>query len=122
NHGNWHFVQALDSPEIACVGDYSTGATFADVDGDGDLDLIVNGVGTGTRLFINDGHGHFQERKDSGLLRRFGATTSALADIDGDGDLDLYVANYRTTTIRTTGFALLKSGQKLMVRDEDRDQ
>ncbi|MCI0539873.1 MAG: VCBS repeat-containing protein [Verrucomicrobiales bacterium] len=122
NHGGWRFVQATGSPEIACAGEYSTGATFADVDGDGDLDLLVNGIGTGTKLFLNDGRGQFGERSDRGLLRRLGATTCALADIDGDGDLDLYVANYRTTTIRTTGFALMKQGEKLMVRQEDRYQ
>src|SRR3989442_738290 len=49
--------------------------------------------------FLNDGHGHFSEKMDSGLVRRFGSTSMALADIDGDGDLDLYVANYRTTSI-----------------------
>lgn len=122
NLGNCHFAPSLDSPEIACARDYSTGATFADVDGDGDLDLLVNGIGTGTRLFLNDGAGRFRERNDSGLRRQSGATTLALADVDGDGDLDLYVANYRTTTVRTTGFALLKKGERLMVREEDRDQ
>ncbi|HEX7654727.1 MAG TPA: FG-GAP-like repeat-containing protein [Verrucomicrobiae bacterium] len=45
----------------------------------------------------------------------------ALADVDGDGTLDLYVANYRTTTIRSTGFnALMKDGKKV-IRPEDKD-
>ncbi|MHB1308213.1 MAG: VCBS repeat-containing protein, partial [Limisphaerales bacterium] len=92
------------------------------VDGDGDLDLLVNGVGTGTRLFLNDGRGSFTEATNTGLNRTLGATTCALADIDGDGDLDLYVANYRTTTIRTTGFAVLNIGGRRVIRPEDRDR
>jgi hypothetical protein len=42
-----------------------------------------------------------------------------LADLDGDGYLDLYVANYRTTTIRTTGLPLLKINERLSIRPED---
>ena len=87
------------SAGVACTNQFSTGAVLADVDGDGQLDLLVNSIGGGTRLFINDGHAHFTEKIDSGLVRRFGSTSMALADIDGDGDLDLYVANYRTTSI-----------------------
>jgi hypothetical protein len=101
-------------------GNFSTGATFADVDGNGTLDLLINGIGTGTRLFLNDGHGHFTEAKDSGLSPQYGAMTCALGDIDGDGALDLYVANYRTTTVRTTGFGLLNVGGKRMIRPQDR--
>ncbi len=80
--------------EIACADEFSTGATFADVDGDGDLDLLVNGIAAGTRLFLNDGKGRFTEAMNSGLSRTASATSMALADIDGDGDLDLYCAHY----------------------------
>src|SRR6266567_1354820 len=65
----------------------------------GDLDLLVNSLGGGTRLFLNDGKGHFTESTNSGLTRRFGSTSLALADIDGNGTLDLYVANYATSKI-----------------------
>jgi len=122
NLGNWRFEEVTDSPQLACNDQYSTGSAFADLDADGDLDLLVTGVGTGTRLFRNDGKGKFTEALDSGLVRRFGATTLALADIEGDGALDLYVVNYRTTTIRATGFAVLNAGGKRMIRPEDRDQ
>jgi len=107
NVGNWRFENVTPgSPEVACLGQFSTGATFADVDGDGDLDLLVAGLGKGVRLFLNDGKGHFHESTNSGLLQHFGARSMALADIDGDGDLDLYVANYRTTTVRDSPIAV----------------
>ena len=122
NLGGWRFTNVTAQAGVGCPGQYSTGATLVDVDGDGDLDLLVNGIGVGTRLFLNDGHGAFTEKADGGLSRTYGPTTSALADIDGDADLDLYVANYRTTTIRTTGFVLLNVGGKRFLRPEDRDQ
>ena len=99
NLGNWRFEDITSSAGVVCANQLSTGVLLADMDGDGDLDLLVNSIGGGTRLFINDGKAHFTERPDSGLVRRFGSTSMAAADIDGDGDLDLYVANYRTTTI-----------------------
>jgi hypothetical protein len=98
NLGGWKFADITDRAGVACDGQFSTGAVLADVDGDGDLDLLVNGIGKGTRLFLNQGGGAFRERKDSGLLPRGGSHSLALADADGDGDLDLYVTNYRTTT------------------------
>jgi hypothetical protein len=99
NLGNWKFEDVTASAGVACEGQFSTGAVFADIDGDGDLDLLVNALGGGTRLFLNDGKGHFTEAKESGLVRRFGSTSMALADIDGNGTLDLYVCNYATTKI-----------------------
>src|SRR6266508_4047546 len=61
NRGGWKFEDIAASAGVACEGQFSTGATLADVDGDGDLDLLVNALGAGTRLFLNDGKGHFQE-------------------------------------------------------------
>jgi hypothetical protein len=99
NLGGWKFQDVTAAAGVACEGDYSAGAVLADVDGDGDLDLLVTSLGGGTRLFFNDGKGKFTESTDSGLVRRFGATSMALADIDGNGTLDLYVCNYATTKI-----------------------
>jgi hypothetical protein len=121
NLGGFRFEDITTVAGVACPEDFSTGAALVDLDGDGDNDLLVNAVGSGTRLFLNDGRGRFTERKDSGLLRRFGATSLALADVDGDGDLDLYVADYRTTTIRSTGFALLNVRGRKVIRPQDQD-
>jgi hypothetical protein len=100
NLGDWKFEDVTrGSGEIGMAGVDSTGATFADVDGDGDLDLLVNTLGGGTRLFLNDGSGRFVRKSDAGLQTQSGSTSMALADIDGDGDLDLYVANFRAETI-----------------------
>src|SRR5947209_2455945 len=122
NLGNWKFEDITASAGVACPDQYSTGAVFADVDGDGHLDLLVNSLGGGTRMFLNDGKGHFTEALNSGLFRKFGATSMALADVNGDGALDLYVTNYRTNTIRSSGLTVLNVNGKRVLRPEDREQ
>ncbi|MBM3880381.1 MAG: hypothetical protein FJ387_11805 [Verrucomicrobia bacterium] len=117
NLGNWRFAEVAPG-EAACAGQLSTGATFADVDGNGTLDLLVNGIGTGTRLFLNDGQGRLAERVEAGLSRTASATSLALADIDGDGDLDLYCTHYNDAMLlwdRTIKFALAKRGDQWVV-------
>jgi hypothetical protein len=99
NLGNWRFEDVTASAGVSCDGQFSTGAVFADVDGDGDLDLLINSLGGGTRLFLNNGKGQFTESTNAGLTRKFGSTSMALADIDGNGTLDLYVANYAANKI-----------------------
>jgi hypothetical protein len=99
NLGHWRFENITEKAGVACAGQDSSGAVLVDIDGDRDLDLLVNAIGQGTRLFLNDGKGFFKEAQDTGLLRRYGATSMALADVDGNGTLDLYVANYATTKI-----------------------
>ena len=101
NLGNWKFENITPSnPDIALVDWDCTGATFADVDGDSDLDLLINALGRGSHLFLNNGKGQFTRKLDSGLHTNTGSTSIAFADIDGDSDLDLYVTNFRPTTIR----------------------
>ena len=99
NLGNWKFEDVTVRAGVGCVGQSSTGCALVDIDGDGDLDLLVNGLGHGTRLFLNDGTGRFTEVADSGLARHAGATSMAFGDVDGDGDLDLYVTHYRSDTV-----------------------
>src|SRR5256886_10736588 len=92
NLGNWKFEDITDSAGVGCGGQNSTGAVFADIDGDGDLDLLVNSMGGGTRVFVNDGKGHFKETTaQAGVASGTAGMSLALADVDGDGTLDLYV-------------------------------
>lgn len=99
NLGNWRFEEITASAGVACEGQDSTGASLADLDGDGDLDLLVNSIGGGTRLFLNDGHGHFTESTECGFSRRSGSISMTLADVNGDGFLDVYVVNYAASKI-----------------------
>jgi len=97
NLGNWRFQEITAEAGVACAGLTSSGATFADLDGDGDLDLIVNTIGHGTHIFLNDGKGRFSEQA---VLNDHKAGMSlALGDLDGDGFLDLYLANYRAQAL-----------------------
>ncbi len=124
NRGDWKFEDITVAAGVACKGQHSTGAVFADVDGDGDLDLLVNSIGGGTRLFRNDGKGRFTEARNSGLVQKFGATSKTLADVDGDGDLDLYVTNYRTTNYKDAPPDVKMEARvvdgKVVVKPEDR--
>jgi hypothetical protein len=98
NLGDWKFTDVTVASGSPGAGLDATGALLADVDGDGDPDLVLNSVGGGTVVFLNDGKGRFTR---SALLNpERGGMSLALADADGDGDLDLYVANYRTVTLR----------------------
>jgi hypothetical protein len=98
NLGGCRFTNVTVSAGLALSGLDVSGCALADINGDGVVDLIVNTVGQGTYVFLNDGHGHF--RKGEVLNPRKAGMTLALADIDGDGTLDLYIANYRTSTMR----------------------
>mgnify|MGYP003871047729 CR=1 FL=1 len=98
NLGGWRFADITAAAGVACAGRDNTGAAFADLEGDGDLDLLVNSLGAGTAIFLNDGRGRFTPASPA-LNPGRGGTSLGLADADGDGDLDLYIANYRVTTL-----------------------
>ena len=98
NLGHWRFEDITLGAGVACTNLDATGAVFADIDGNGTLDLIVNSIGGGTRVFLNDGHAHFTPSPQA-LNPNRGGTSLTLADVQGNGRLDLYVANYRVSTL-----------------------
>jgi len=98
NLGNWRFEDITERAGINCTNVDATGAVFADLNGDGHLDLVVNSIGGGTHIFLNDGKGHFRQAPEV-LNAGRGGTSLALADATGNGRLDLYLANYRAATI-----------------------
>ena len=59
NRGGWKFEDVTGSAGVECPDLDATGAAFVDLDGDSDMDLVVNTIGGGTHLFLNDGHGRF---------------------------------------------------------------
>jgi hypothetical protein len=96
NLGGWKFEDITQRAGVAAADRYSSGATFADVDGDNDLDLLLLATTGPNAMFVNDGKGNFSEHRDLGIdTTGRGGTTPTFADVDGDGDLDLYVANYK---------------------------
>ncbi len=68
---------------------------FADFDHDGALDLAVASLYPGhfSRLYHNDGTGHFTDVSYEANVAVEDAVTVAWADVDHDGDLDLLVVD-----------------------------
>ncbi len=123
NLGNWKFDDITGRAGVSCSNLDATGCALVDIDGDGDLDLIVNSVGGGTHVFINNGKGKFTEWRCI-LNEGRGGMSMALGDFDGDGFLDLYIANYRTRALMDMPNARLTfktvNGKKVLDRLDGR--
>ena len=98
--GEYREATATHLPQrVASIGDIELG----DVDGDGDLDVVLADWGPGnnmmntggrTRLWLNDGDGHFVDATDTRMpetLVRF-SWDLELVDYDNDWDLDVLVS------------------------------
>lgn len=78
------------------VGVSESAIAFADLDGDNDNDLVVTGKGAGrtARYYINDGTGHFTEKRESALVNVERGVVAA-SDVDGDNDNDVVITGNR---------------------------
>jgi len=100
NDGRGHFRDVTSEAGLELyVASDDARAELADLDNDGDLDLVVcSGLPLGatardrprTRVFLNDGRGHFTDITDATELG-LAATDLVVEDFDGDGDLDIYL-------------------------------
>ena len=116
NKGNWKFDDITDFAGVLCKDNWSTGATFVDINQDGLLDLYVTksgkpgGENRHNELFINNGDLTFKESSSEYGLDIEGLSVhAAFFDYDGDLDLDAYVLN---NSIRSVGSYDLIEGQR----------
>lgn len=122
NKGNWKFEDITESAGVACKDNWSTGATFVDINADGLLDLYVcksgkpGGKNRNNELFINKGDNTFSEKSALYGLDIVGLSVhAAFFDFDKDGDLDCYVLN---NSIRSVGnYDLIKDQRKIASPD-----
>ena len=116
NKGNWKFDDITDFAGVSCKDNWSTGATFVDINQDGLLDLYVTksgkpgGENRHNELFINNGDLTFKESSSEYGLDIEGLSVhAAFFDYDGDLDLDAYVLK---NSIRSVGSYDLIEGQR----------
>lgn len=137
NKGNFQFEDITAKAGVAGKHDWSTGATFADVNGDGLLDLYVCNAGIrpgderANELYINNGNRNggpvtFTEKAhEYGLDDHGFSTHAAFFDYDRDGDLDMYLLNNSFTPVGRLAYANLRAerdslgGDKLFRNDGD---
>lgn len=116
NKGNFQFEDITEKAGVACPKVWSTGVSFADLNGDGWLDIYVTKSGPpgGDRryneLFINNQDGTFTEKaKEFGIAEEGLSVHAAFFDYDRDGDLDMYLLN---NSMRSVGGYDLRPGQR----------
>jgi enediyne biosynthesis protein E4 len=118
NKGNLTFEDITGKAGVACKGAWSTGVTFADINGDGLVDLYVCKSGDpeshnrNNELFINNGDLTFTERsKEYGLDIVGLSVQAAFFDFDKDGDLDCYLL---TNSFKAVGnYDLVKNQREI---------
>src|SRR5688572_5105724 len=119
NNGNGTFTDVSKKSGIADHPGKSFGAVATDVNNDGRMDIFVANDTMPNFLFINQGHGKFEE---TGLAAGVGFSASGkarsgmgvdAADYDNDGWQDLFVAN-----IEQEFFSLYHNQKDLTFTDE----
>ncbi len=113
NNGDGNFTDVSRESEIGKQLGKAWGVVATDVDNDGRMDLFVANDTTANFLFMNRGHGRFEEvRLSAGVAYdEMGRARSGMgvdsADYDQDGWMDLFVADvdhekYASITTTTT--------------------
>jgi len=120
NKGAFRFEDISEAAGIGGNGEWSTGASMADVNGDGWTDIYVCNSGNvegderHNELYINNGDLTFTEAAaEYGIDDQAYSTHGAFFDYDRDGDLDLYLLN---NSFKAIGSFKLSDNQR-MVRD-----
>ena len=124
NQGELKFLDITEEAQVASDNRWVTGVTMADVNHDGWMDIYVSVSGkwetTANQLFINQGLDEagipqFKEMAAAyGIADQGRSTQATFFDYDKDGDLDLYVANYPSTSFKTSN-----SAYRLMMDQKD---
>jgi WD40 repeat protein len=75
---------------------YGHGVGLADFDHDGDLDAFIacHFFTTGSKVYLNDGKGVFEDSGQDLHDASMSANDVNLVDLDGDGDMDVHVVFY----------------------------
>jgi hypothetical protein len=107
NKGNFQFEDITKNAGLACAGNWSTGASFVDINHDGLLDVFVcksgkpEGENRYNQFFLNNGDLTFTDQtKEFGMDFIGLSIHAAFFDYDKDGDLDCYLLN---NSIRSVG-------------------
>ncbi|HEX9309279.1 MAG TPA: VCBS repeat-containing protein [Gemmatimonadaceae bacterium] len=105
NKGHFQFTDITREAGVGGKGSWSTGVTFADVNGDGLLDIYVCYAGNipgkrrANELYINKGAGKdgiptfSEEAAQYGIADEGYSTQATFFDYDRDGNLDLFLVN-----------------------------
>ena len=112
NKGGLSFENVSDLLGEVSTGVWSTGVSFADVNGDGLLDIYVSVAGpiseedgATNRLYLNESEGvdlRLREAAAEFGLDQYGyGTQAAFFDYDRDGDLDCYQLNHSVHSLGT---------------------
>lgn len=121
NKGKMQFEDVTSKSGVGGKRAWSTGATFADVNGDGKLDLYICNAGNregddrANELFINKGNDangvpiFTEQAAEYGLADRGYSTHAAFFDYDRDGDLDMYLLNNSFMPVGRLAYANLRS-------------
>jgi hypothetical protein len=116
NKGNFEFEDISKSAGTEGKGRWSTGVSFADVNGDGWTDIYICNSGNmegddrSNELYINNKNLTFTEKAgEYGIDDKGYSTHSVFFDYDRDGDLDIYLLNNSSKAI---GSFNLKENQR----------